>query len=123
MSAAFLAFAAVNGFIATAVAAAASHVLPKQLSSAELALVETAWPLQFTHALALITVALLLERSPASEWLLAAAWLFSLGLVMFSWALYLTAFSGVRSPLPPLGGVCLMLAWLALAVAALRGLH
>ena len=123
MPAAFLAFAAVNGFIATAFAAAAAHILPKRLSSAELALVETAWPLQFIHALALITVALLLERAPANTLLLASACLFSLGLVLFSWALYLAALGGVRSPLPPLGGVCLMLAWLALAAAALRGLH
>ena len=51
-----------------------------------------------------------------------AGWLFVAAVVLFSFSIYAAAFSGVRSLtyITPFGGVTMMLAWLALAWAAVR---
>jgi uncharacterized membrane protein YgdD (TMEM256/DUF423 family) len=49
----------------------------------------------------------------------AAGWLFTAGIVVFSGSLYALALSGVRvlGAITPIGGVCLLAGWAALAVA------
>lgn len=59
---------------------------------------------------------------PAQPILRLAGWLFVAGIVLFSFSIYTAAFSGVRALtyITPFGGVTMMLAWLALAWAAVR---
>lgn len=59
---------------------------------------------------------------PAQSILRLAGWLFIAGIVLFSFSIYAAAFSGVRALtyITPFGGVTMMLAWLALAWAAVR---
>lgn len=83
---------------------------------------ETAVRYQMYHALAVIAVGLAGSRAP-SNWLNAAGCCFTLGTAMFSGWLYAGVFLGPL-PLPyvvPLGGLVLIVAWLLLAVGALRG--
>jgi uncharacterized membrane protein YgdD (TMEM256/DUF423 family) len=80
----------------------------------------TAARYQMYHALGLIVVGLLMSRGP--EWsLTVAAWLFVGGIVLFSGGLYLYTLTGERlwgiGP-PPIGGVCLIAGWIALAIGA-----
>jgi uncharacterized membrane protein YgdD (TMEM256/DUF423 family) len=79
---------------------------------------------QMYHALALLGVGLLLARLSidGSIWLNAAGWLFVVGTILFSGSLYLLALTGTTwlGAITPLGGVALLVGWLALAVGVSR---
>lgn len=53
----------------------------------------------------------------------AAGWLFGFGILVFSGSLYALVLTGQRwlGAVTPLGGVALLLGWIALAAAAWRG--
>jgi uncharacterized membrane protein YgdD (TMEM256/DUF423 family) len=118
----WLALAALNGGIAVATGAYASHGLsdPRAVE-----LFRIAGQYQMWHALALAGVAALvrLDRSPVAPRLLAvAAWMFLAGIVLFCGALYLLAIQG-PSPLgavAPVGGISFMAGWASLAVVGVR---
>lgn len=107
-------------FGATGVAAGAfgAHALRARLPADLLAVWETAARYQLVHALALLAVALLSARA-ASGAASAAGWLFTAGIVLFSGSLYALALTGVRvlGAVTPLGGVCFLAGWVALALA------
>ena len=115
----FAAAGALSAFIAVAAGAFGAHMLRARLSPELLAVFETAARYQMYHALALIAVAFALARwpSPATR---AAGWLFIAGTVLFSGSLYLLALTGTRwlGAVTPLGGLCFLAGWLALAAAA-----
>lgn len=117
----FLALAAFYGASGVLMGAFAAHGLKNQLSAQMLEVVETGVRYQFWHALALVAVVLLAGRLN-SHWLTTASWLFAVGVVLFSGSLYLLALTGKTffGPITPIGGVCLVLGWLALMVAALK---
>jgi uncharacterized membrane protein YgdD (TMEM256/DUF423 family) len=60
-----------------------------------------------------------LETPPTA--LLVSGWLFIIGVVIFSGSLYALSLTGIKSlgAVAPLGGLALMAAWGALAVAAI----
>jgi uncharacterized membrane protein YgdD (TMEM256/DUF423 family) len=74
------------------------------------------------HALALFAVAWAEGRAPHGA-LAVAGWLFVVGTVIFSGSLYALALSGVRllGALTPLGGICFLVGWAALAWGLWRG--
>ena len=75
----------------------------------------------FYHGLGLIAAGLMKDRGyPAPVAL--AGWLFVAGSILFQGNLYMIALAGLRTfqSLTPVGGICLMAGWLALAVAAAR---
>ena len=118
-----LSWAAVNGFAATALAAIGSHQPTVAGNPVLAAVFATANRFHFYHSLALLALGLwLLLATGKNRWLPAAAGLLSLGLVLFCTTLYVYAFSGVKwlGALTPVGGSCLMLGWLCLAVAPWR---
>lgn len=117
----FLAIAALLGGLAVAGGAFASHALKEQLSDRMLAVFETGIRYQMYHALALLSVALLLSRAePASAWLAAAGWAFIAGVAIFSGSLYVLSLSGIKwlGAVTPLGGVAFIVGWGCLAIAA-----
>lgn len=69
------------------------------------------------HALALVGVAALAERAPASRLLTLAGSLFTLGIILFSGSLYLFATLGAMpvSGAAPIGGAVWITAWAILA--------
>jgi uncharacterized membrane protein YgdD (TMEM256/DUF423 family) len=77
---------------------------------------------QMYHAFALFAVAWAAVQWPGSL-INASGWLFTSGILIFSGSLYLMTFSGARwlGAITPIGGLCFILGWIALAVAALRG--
>ena len=77
---------------------------------------------QMYHALALFAVAWAAGQWP-SNWINASGWLFTSGILIFSGSLYLMTLTGERwlGAVTPVGGLCFILGWIALAVAALRG--
>jgi uncharacterized membrane protein YgdD (TMEM256/DUF423 family) len=121
----FAACAAALLALATLVGALAAHALAG-LAPSRLAVVQTAVQYQFFHALGLLGIALWLDRWP-SRTLRLAGLLLASGIVLFSGSLYALA-TGLSGParsivgvLTPLGGLCLILAWVLAAVVLARG--
>ncbi len=117
-------------FIAGSIAASAgvalgafgAHALKARVGADLLAVFETAVRYQMYHALGLFAVAWASTRwSP--KWTTASGWLLLVGIVVFSGSLYLLVLTGTRwlGAITPIGGVCFILGWLALAMAAVSG--
>ena len=92
-----------------------AHALKTRLGADALAVWQTAVQYHFWHALALLAVPQL-----TGAWAKAAGWLFVAGVLMFSGSLYALAFGAPLGVVTPLGGVALILGWVAFAVAAVR---
>ena len=101
--------------------AVGAHALKTRLTPDMLAIYRTAVEYQFWHALALIAVGLLALVRPGPL-LAAAAWCFTLGLLLFSGSLYALVLSGMRGlgAVTPFGGLLLLAAWALLATHAVR---
>jgi uncharacterized membrane protein YgdD (TMEM256/DUF423 family) len=114
---------AVAGGSAVGLGAFGAHALRERLAESALATWQTAVTYQFTHALALLAVAILLRIGLGAERpLTIAAAGFVIGTVLFSGSLYLLALGGPRwlGPITPVGGLAFIVGWVALAVAAVR---
>ena len=107
--------------LAVAAGAFGAHLLKPILDATMLGVFETAVRYQMYHALALCVVASFGGRERDFP-LTAVAWLFVIGIVLFSGSLYLLALSGIRwvGALTPLGGAAFMAGWVMLAWAVAR---
>ena len=98
-----------------------AHALRARLSPEMLAAFETAVRYQMYHALAILAVGLIVVR--LDGWLYrTAGWLFAAGIVLFSGSLYALALTGAPAwgMVTPVGGVCLLGGWVALAAGLAR---
>jgi uncharacterized membrane protein YgdD (TMEM256/DUF423 family) len=117
----FAALGAVSALLAVAAGAFGAHALRARLSPELLAAFETGARYQMYHALALLLVATTAARVPALP-IRVAGWLFVAGTVLFSGSLYGYALTQARwlAPVTPLGGVCFLAGWAALALGVWR---
>ena len=71
-------------------------------------------------ALAILAVGILMQFGRGGAALQAAGWLFVTGSLIFSGSLYVLAVTGLRwlGAITPIGGLAILAAWVALAVAA-----
>ena len=113
--------AAVSGVIAVALGAFGAHGLRQRLGPDLLGVWQTAVLYQLVHTLALLAVGIWLLQRPVGG-LAAAGGLFTAGILLFSGSLYGLALGAPRwlGPVTPVGGVCFMLGWAALAWVAWR---
>ena len=103
---------AVTGFVAVALGAFGAHGLHDVLEkNGRLATWETAVLYHLTHAVVLLLIAGLRPMRSAAWWLMLA------GTGIFSGTLYILALTNVKwlGAITPIGGVCLLAGWLALA--------
>ncbi|MFT5787945.1 MAG: uncharacterized membrane protein YgdD (TMEM256/DUF423 family) [Shewanella sp.] len=121
MRSGFLLLAALSGFMSVALGAFGAHGLKNVATAEMIAIFNLGVEYQFYHTFALIAVAF------AGHWLKSrlldwAGYLFIVGTMLFSGSLYLYALLGTKwtGPITPLGGVCLLLGWLLIAVAVWR---
>jgi uncharacterized membrane protein YgdD (TMEM256/DUF423 family) len=125
-TATLLAVAAVLGAVAVALGAWAAHGLDAAYGPRTVSLVETAVRYQLWHALAIIG-ALALHHIARREivWLVRAAQLFAVGMILFCGALYVLAFGGPRwlGAVAPVGGLGLITGWLVLAWGAVKAFN
>jgi len=138
MDRSFLLLGALFAFTGVAAGAFGSHALRAKLTPERLATFETAVRYQLWHALALFAVVFVDALGPfrASGWTrfaplvtfrpftlpnALAGWLFILGILLFSGSLYVLALTGSRGwgKVTPIGGFCLLAAWVSLAWAIL----
>jgi len=107
--------------VAVALGAFGAHALKDALTErGQLANWDTATRYQLAHAVALVVFDLFRERRATNA---LPAWMFFLGSAFFSGSLYALCFGIGKSflwPLTPLGGVFLIVGWIAFALAALR---
>ena len=107
-----LRISAITGFLAVALGAFGAHGLHDVLEkNARLATWETAALYHLTHAVVLFVIAGMRPRLAAAWWLMLA------GVTIFSGTLYILALTNVKwlGAITPIGGVCLLAGWLALA--------
>ena len=120
----FLQLGALSAAIAVAAGAFGAHALRSRVEPRMLEVFETAARYQMYHALALVAVSWVVSRTPigATSAATASGWLFVAGTLFFSGSLYAMTFTGIRAlgAITPIGGVCFIAGWLALALAAAR---
>jgi uncharacterized membrane protein YgdD (TMEM256/DUF423 family) len=107
---------AVFGLLGVAAGAFGAHALKKRLAPALLESFEIGVRYQLVHALALLLLAVLIQRNPSASFN-AAGIAFICGVLLFSFSLYAYALSGVRAiaMVTPVGGLCLIVGWGLLA--------
>jgi len=114
----WLVAAAVNGLMAIAMGAFATHGLRSVLDADALGRFDTGSRYQMSHALVLLGVALLIRAQAGRHrrLLQAIAWAFLVGIVLFAGSLYLLALTHGQgfAWVTPFGGVVLMAGWLGL---------
>ena len=118
----WFAVGAIAGAIGVALGAFGAHALKSRVTEDLLNVFEIGVRYQMYHAIALLAVGWSATRWPGA-WVTASGWLFAVGILVFSGSLYVMTFTGARwlGAITPIGGLCLILGWTALAVAALRG--
>ncbi len=117
----WLLMGSLNGLLAVAAGAFGAHALEGRVLPQELAAFRTAASYQIYHALALLAVAWRSETEPVARPVALAGWAFVAGIALFSGSLYVLGASGSRALvlLTPLGGLCFMAGWAALAWSAI----
>lgn len=118
---AWIALAAINGFVGVACGAFAAHGLDRAGGARAAELFKTASSYELIHALALLGVAWAASRADLSAARVRAAGLaFALGCLLFSGSLYLYALTGARwlAFITPVGGTAFLIGWVALGLAA-----
>ena len=116
---------AVLGALAVVLGAFGAHGLEDYLvEHGQTANYETAVRYQMYHALALILVGMLAERRPATA-LRVAGWCFLGGSIVFCGALYAIALAQIKQlgMVAPIGGMLLIVGWVAVAVSSLQHRH
>jgi uncharacterized membrane protein YgdD (TMEM256/DUF423 family) len=107
--------------LAVILGAFGAHGLKTRVDPDLLAIFETGVRYHMYHALGLLAVGLAAGRW-SSVWIGVAGWLFLAGVAIFSGSLYLMALTGLRwlGAVTPVGGVALILGWVALLLGVLR---
>ena len=113
-------FAAASGLLSVVLGAFASHGLRDALAPRLLSAFETGVAYQMTHSLALIGLALVINRWGRTRLFDIAAGGFMLGIVLFSGSLYLLALTEITwvGPVTPVGGLAFIAGWVSFAVGA-----
>jgi uncharacterized membrane protein YgdD (TMEM256/DUF423 family) len=109
------------GLLSVALGAYIEHGLAIQLDQAQLHMLNTAVRYQQTHAIMICVIGLIQLTKPAqlaNKLVNLAGYLFVLGIILFSFGIYLVVIA--RQPswinIVPWGGTSFMLAWLCLAL-------
>lgn len=105
-----------------ALGAFAAHALKQSLPANLLATFKTAVEYQMTHSLMLILVVFAAKLWGESKLLATSAWAFAAGVILFSGSLYALVLTGktMLGAITPLGGVCFLIGWFALAAFAVK---
>lgn len=120
-SRAMLIFAALSGFVFVAFGAFGAHVLSNSLGLKEMAWVQTGLNYQGFHTLAILALAVAMQRR-VSLWFYWSGALLALGTVLFSGSLYCMALSHLHLwvYITPIGGTCFLAGWILMLIGALR---
>ena len=115
-------FAAFAGALGVVLGAFGAHALRGSIEPRLIETFQTAVQYQLIHALALLLVSLTMGWLGQSLSFEISAYAFMAGIILFSGSLYGLVLTEMRwlGPVTPLGGLCLIVGWLALLVGGLR---
>ncbi|HRL20203.1 MAG TPA: DUF423 domain-containing protein [Alcaligenes sp.] len=107
--------------LGTGLGAFGAHALRAMVDASSLAVWHTAVLYQMLHGLGLLLSASL-GAYLHPRWQARSATLMLVGTLIFSGSLYILVLTGIKwlGAITPIGGTAMILAWLALAMAALR---
>lgn len=110
--------------LSIALGAFGAHGLAGKVSERMLANWQTGAHYHIIHGVALLAVALLIDRLGSSPLVTTAGWLLQIGIILFSGSLYAMALTGVTKlgAITPFGGIAFIVGWILVAVAAFRQL-
>lgn len=117
-----LTLGAVSGMLAVILGAFAAHGLKDKLTETLLNAFQTGVQYQMYHSLALILLVIMYRQMPQPLLIWSAGFMLA-GIVFFSGSLYMLALTQVKwfGPITPLGGLCFIVGWALLIIAALKG--
>jgi uncharacterized membrane protein YgdD (TMEM256/DUF423 family) len=120
MTRTFFILGALFGMLGVIAGAFGAHALRAHLAPERMAQFEIAVRYQMYHAFAKFVAAWAVQRWGGAA--TAAGWLFVVGIVIFSGTVYALSFGSPRwfGAITPIGGLCLILGWAALALSAWR---
>ena len=106
--------AAASGALAVMAGAFGAHGLKGRFAAEQVAAFTTASHYHLLHSVVLLALALYAAQSGRAVGV--PAWLFTLGIVLFSGSIYLLVLTGAKwlGPVTPLGGLCLIAGWVSL---------
>lgn len=106
--------------LAVILGAFGTHALQAQLTPARLASFQTGVLYHQLHALGLVLIGVVAHVTPRSRWIVRAAALLGVGLLLFAGSIYAMTFGAPRAlgMVAPLGGVSFMLGWACVAMHA-----
>ena len=115
-------FAAFAGALGVVLGAFGAHSLRGSIEPRLMETFQTAVQYQLIHALALLMVSLTMGWLGQSLSFEISAYAFMAGVILFSGSLYGLVFTDMKwlGPVTPLGGLCLIVGWLALLVGGFR---
>ena len=115
-------FAALAGALGVALGALGAHALRGSIEPRLMETFQTAVQYQLIHALALLLVSLTMGWFGQSLSFEISAYAFMAGIILFSGSLYGLVLTEMRwlGPVTPLGGLCLIVGWLALLGGGVR---
>ena len=115
-------FAGLAGAIGVVLGAFGAHALRGSIEPRLMETFQTAVQYQLIHALALLMVSLTMGWLGQSLSFEISAYAFMAGVILFSGSLYGLVFTDMKwlGPVTPLGGLCLIVGWLALLVGGFR---
>lgn len=108
---------AVSGFTTVALGAFGAHGLKSTISAEMLEIFKTGIFYQFVHTIVL----LILSVTNFIKGKISSI-LFLLGIILFSFSLYLYSTSGIKifAMITPVGGVCFLIGWLGIIIEVVR---
>ncbi|KOP71770.1 DUF423 domain-containing protein [Cytobacillus solani] len=120
----FIILGAINAFLSVALGAFGAHGLEKMVEPKYLEIWKTGVTYQMFHATGLLVIGVLLGKLPASALLSWSGWIMLIGIIFFSGSLYILTLTkiGVLGAITPIGGVCFLVAWVLLIIAAVKHL-
>ena len=109
-------FIAFSGALAVVMGAMSAHMLKDVLEAKDISRIQTAATYQMYHTLLIAILAGYYQYKPLKA-IQQSAWIFVLGIILFSGSLYLYSFSKIHTLMfiTPIGGLLLILGWLSLA--------
>ena len=115
-------FAALAGALGVVLGAFGAHALRGSIEPRLMETFQTAVHYQLIHALALLLVSLTMGWLGQSLSFEISAYAFIVGIILFSGSLFGLVLTEIRwlGPVTPLGGLCLIVGWLALLFGGFR---
>jgi uncharacterized membrane protein YgdD (TMEM256/DUF423 family) len=121
----FIRLAAILGALAVILGAFGAHSLERLISPDSLNTFETGVRYHFYHTIMIAIVTILLHFREIKIWR-TAAWLFAIGILLFSGSIYLLSIREIVNlgswlgPITPIGGTLFIAGWICLLIGTFR---